>query len=639
MKAVFKSLIKYFPKEKRNRPPIELNVITLAFKGDLEKKFQEDYFKSSITLLRISFFLGMVYYSAFALLDLMVMPEVKTQLFIVRFLIVCPVILLVFILSFTKNFHKWWQLGAVIATLIAGVGIVVMTVITPELGRNHYYPGAMLVLFYCYMLIRLRFVYANLSGWLIFISYVISILVFPGVDTRVAYINIFFLASANILGMFGGYTLEFYLRRDFYYRYLLGQERLKVEKANEVLEDKVREKTQSLEKDIQRRNLVEKELIVAKEKAEESDHLKSAFLANMSHEIRTPMNGILGFAELLSDPALDGEQQQEYVSIIQSSGKRMLNTVNNLMDISRIETGLLEPVLEKIDVVREMENLNNFFKAEANKKGLELIFKREKTPHELIIQTDRSFFESILTNLLKNAVKYTKEGIIEFGLKICEHWLEFYVSDTGIGIPSNRQEAIFERFVQADIFDKEVFEGSGLGLSISKAYVEMLGGKIWLNSVEKKGSVFYFTLPLGKDENYTLPDNLTEMKETMDFNMKKLNILVAEDDVTSLMVLQNMLADKYNNLYSVSTGKEAVEFLRTNKNIDVVLMDIKMPVMDGYDATRMIREFNKEVVIIAQTAYALKGDRDKAINAGCNEYISKPVKKDILLSMIEKLLS
>ncbi len=500
VKTVRKSLGKFFPKTQQNSPPLKLNFFTLAFSGELESRFQEDYFNSSIGLLRTSFLLGILYYTFFAFLDSMVLPEVKTQLFIVRFLIVCPVIFLIFILSFTKNFSKWWQLGAIIATLTAGVGIVVMTVISPELGRNHYYPGAMLVLFYCYMLIRLRFVWASLSGWLIFLSYVLSTLLFPGIDSKVAYINLFFLASANVLGMFGGYALEYYTRRDFYYRYLLRQEGLKVEKANEILEQKVKEKTRSLQQDIQRRKQVEQELINAKEKAEESDRLKSAFLANMSHEIRTPMNGILGFTDLLSEPGLTGKQQQKYIGIIQKSGERMLNTVNDLVDISRIETGLVVPDIAELDVAKELENLYNFFRPEAEKKGLQLILNRNNLPGQLYIQSDLSFFQSILTNLLKNAVKYTPEGKIEFGLRALENYLEFYVKDTGIGIPPDRQVAIFDRFVQADIKDTRAFEGTGLGLSITKAYLEMLGGNIWLESLEGKGSVFYFNLPIERNE-------------------------------------------------------------------------------------------------------------------------------------------
>ncbi len=639
LKSIQESLRKFFPKAKQNRPPLDLSIVTLAFPGELERKFKVDYYESSIRLLRISFLLGIIYYAAFALLDSMVLPEVKTQLFIVRFLIVVPVLFLVFILSFTRNFYRWWQFGAVIATLTAGVGIVVMTIISPELGRNHYYPGAMLVLFYCYMLIKLRFIWASLSGWLIFLSYVLSTLLFPGVDANVVYINFFFLASANILGMFGGYALEYYTRRDFYYRYLLRQERVKVEEVNEMLEQKVKEKTRSLEEDIQRRKCIEKELTFAKEKAEESDRLKSAFLANMSHEIRTPMNGILGFTYLLSEPGLKDDEQQKYIDIIQKSGKRMLNTVNDLMDISRIETGLVVPDLKQVDVIHEMDNLYNFFKPEAEQKGLKLILNRTELPLHLQIQTDPSLFESVLTNLLKNAIKYTPEGYVEFGLKTQENWLEFYVKDSGIGIPANRQEAVFDRFVQADIFDVKVYEGSGLGLSITRAYVEMLGGKIWLNSTEGRGSSFFFTMPFknGKEDAF-INENAALDKNISSFT-KKPNLLIVEDDASARFFLEQVLRDKCKSIHSAASGMEAVEIARTDQNIDLILMDIKMPEMNGYEATRLIRSFNHEVVIIAQTAYALEGDRQKALEAGCNDYISKPINKKTLFTIISKNLN
>ena len=479
-----------------SRPGMDLNIFTLAFGDELEQKFRQDYFQSSVRLLRYSFFLGIIYYSSFAFLDVVALPEVKRELFIIRFYVVIPVILAVFLLSFTKGFHRWWQFAAFIATTIAGFGIVVMTVISPELGRHHYYPGVMLVLFYCYMLIKLRFVWASLAGWLIIIAYLVSTILFPGVDLDVARINLFFLVSANILGMFGGYALEFYARKDFFNRYLLKKESEKVEEANEKLEEKVREKTRSLKEDIQRRKLIEKELIDAKNRAEESDRLKSAFLANMSHEIRTPMNGILGFTELLSEPDLTGEQQKKYVEIIQKSGDRMLNTVNDLIDISRIETEQVQPAMKTVDVIREFQNFFAFFQKEAKDKDLQLFLDSKDLPEKLVLQTDPSLFESIMTNLLKNAIKYTSKGFIRFGAKLNENHVEFYVSDTGIGIPEERQDAIFDRFVQADIQDTKAFEGSGLGLSITKAYVELLGGSIWLRSEINSGSTFYFTHPL-----------------------------------------------------------------------------------------------------------------------------------------------
>lgn len=245
-----------------------------------------------------------------------------------------------------------------------------------------------------------------------------------------------------------------------------------------------------------------KELIRARDKAKESDRLKSAFLANMSHEIRTPMNGIMGFANLLENPELNTDKQQKYLKIIQQNGQRMINTINDIIDISKIEAGQMKVHISEIDLSVKFEDLFNFFKPEADKKALYFSLKNSLSKKNCIINSDPGKIDSILSNLIKNAIKFSNTGSIEFGASIhsetnelADMAIEFYVKDTGIGIPLERQEFIFDRFVQADIEDKAAHEGSGLGLSIAKAYTEMLGGKIWLESVEGKGSVFYFTIP------------------------------------------------------------------------------------------------------------------------------------------------
>ena len=270
--------------------------------------------------------------------------------------------------------------------------------------------------------------------------------------------------------------------------------------------------------DITERKKLILDLITAKEHAEESDRLKSAFLANMSHEIRTPMNGILGFTGLLKEPKLTGEEQQEYISIIEKSGARMLNIINDIVDISKIEAGLMEVNVKESNVNEQIEYIYTFFKPEVEGKGMQLFFKNSLPLKEAIVKTDREKIYAILTNLVKNAIKYTNEGSIEFGYNLVEPLhatalLEFFVKDTGIGIPKDRQEAVFDRFVQADIGNKRAFQGAGLGLSISKAYVEMLGGKIWVESEEGKGSIFYFTIPYNSEpkeknviQNVVLPE-------------------------------------------------------------------------------------------------------------------------------------
>jgi len=246
-------------------------------------------------------------------------------------------------------------------------------------------------------------------------------------------------------------------------------------------------------------NIHMRTLYLAKEKAEESERLKSAFLANMSHEIRTPMNGILGFVGLLKEPRLTGEEQLEYIGIIEKSGVRLLNIINDIVDISKIEAGQMVVNIQETNINEQIEYIYTFFQPEFERKGLQLSFKNALSSKEAVIKTDREKIYAILINLVKNAIKYTNEGAIEFGYKLKTEnsfpVLEFFIKDTGIGVPIDRQEAIFERFIQADISDKMALQGAGLGLSISKAYVEMLGGNIRVESEPGKGSAFYFTIP------------------------------------------------------------------------------------------------------------------------------------------------
>jgi signal transduction histidine kinase len=383
-----------------------------------------------------------------------------------------------------------------------------------------------------------------------------------------------------------------------------------------------------------------KELTIAKVKAEESDQLKSAFLANMSHEIRTPMNGILGFAELLKDDSTTPETRREYLDIITKSGRHLLSVINDIIDISKIEAGLMTIEKRRCDLNQVFSDIYLFFKKhnEVNRKKIDIKLKLQLSNEASICHSDPNRLAQILNNLLGNAVKFTLSGTIEIGYKLADaNSILIYVSDTGIGIPKDKLVRIFERFIQADNTNARKFEGTGLGLAISKALVELLGGSIWVESELNKGSVFYVRLPFVPVETGGI-----EIQEIVDEDyipdFKGKSVLVTEDVEENYKFFAALLAKTNATVLWAKNGREAVDLVDSNIKIDIILMDLRMPVMNGYEATRAIKRKRKDLPIIAQTAYSLDGDRTKSIDAGCDEYIAKPIEIQHLYRLMEQFL-
>jgi signal transduction histidine kinase len=387
------------------------------------------------------------------------------------------------------------------------------------------------------------------------------------------------------------------------------------------------------------------DLIAAKEKAEQSDKLKSAFLANFSHEIRTPMNAIMGFSYLLNEDERTNEEKKEFIDIILSNSKHLLNLINEIIDISRIEAGelILDMKASNLgqiitDVVTQYEDQ----KALIKKANIKLFLGAELKNTSLSIKTDPIKLRQILVNLLENALKFTEEGFIEFGFSIKQYegndFVVIYVKDTGIGINDDAKSFIFERFRKVEnIGADKLYRGAGLGLAISKRLVELLGGKIWVESELNKGSVFYFTLPYNKDESSfeSVSDSRPDFNG-ISYNWNDKIILVAEDEPTNYKYIENVLSKTRIGLLWAKNGLETCEYLKKRCDIDIVLMDIRMPIMDGYEATKRIKQINGKVPIIAQTAYALDYEKEEILKAGCDDYIAKPYSDSELLTMINR---
>ena len=390
-------------------------------------------------------------------------------------------------------------------------------------------------------------------------------------------------------------------------------------------------------KDVSDLMKIENELKEARDRAEQSDRLKTSFLANMSHEIRTPMNGIIGFANLMRDPGLEEDKKDLFLKHIDQSSNQLLHIIDDIIDISKIESGQLKisnkPV--RINLVLDEIYSSFFHRIRGDAPGQKLVdfrLKKGDDSNDFTLVTDDFRLRQVFNNLIGNAIKFTREGHITFGYNLKDHrHVEFFVSDSGIGIPHNKTRIIFDRFGQVNPEHTLQPAGTGLGLPISKSLINLMGGEMWVESEVNKGSTFYFTLPLvveGPVEEPRIPfSNKT-------YNWSNRHILVAEDEELNWFFIKEMLRQAGATVHRALNGQEVVE-QASKLSPDAILMDIKMPELNGIDAARKIREFNKKVPIIAQSAFVMTEEKEESLRAGCNHFVNKPLDRTTIMELLD----
>lgn len=580
-----------------------------------KNKFIKNNSRLSVPMIRTGLISALIIYSIFGFLDPFMYFNNYKGIWLIRFAIVIPAILITYIYSYSKNFQKHADPILKVLLLLGEFGILAMIYISKPGEGSHlgYYAGLLLVILWAGFIFRFSLKETAFYFISILILYNLIVILkqniflydYHSFEFGMYIGNNFFLSSAGILTIIGTNYLNKYHDELVIKNKLLNEE--------------------------------SKELIFAKNKAEESDRLKTAFLANMSHEIRTPMNGIIGFSEMYLDKSVSFEEREQFAKIVIDSSQQLLRIVNDILDLSKIETNQILIKKETRDIFEIIHTTEKIFERKCKLKEIEFL---TKYPNKLkcLVHTDHVRLSQIINNLLDNAIKFTHKGFIEFGFSETAGGVIFHVKDSGIGIPKEYQKIIFDRFRQIETSQSKKYGGTGLGLSICKHLTYKLGGQLWINSEENKGADFFLSIPYGDVDEYKQSINKINYKDSRLIGEDKKYIIVAEDDQSNFLYIETLLENENIVIHHATNGQEAISYFKENKNIDLILMDIKMPILNGIDAMREIKKLDKTVPIIAQTAFAMAEDKTKMFEFGFDDYIAKPIESKILFKLLNRHL-
>ena len=625
-----------------------MNPFTLTFRNSMEARFLHFYRLITLRDGRLAWFAGIFLYALFGFHDIFYFPENRWTLLTIRFLMVMPSLGIILGLTYTKNAYRFGQALIAAAILICGLGLIFSTSFMPVNHQTTPIPGLILVFMFAFAFTRARFLVATASVLLLLIAFDLHAFLFNRNSASEVMECNFYLVAAIMLGFTASYMIEFFERRNFYFTHLLKQEKQLTENANLLLEKRIHERTEilnlinkHLHDEIQQKSRIEDELLVAKEEAEKANRMKSMYLANMSHEIRSPMNGILGFAQLLKQNNLSEEKRNEFVDIINDNGKLLLNLIEDIIDLAKIEAGQLKlnfSLFSVADMLTRMHQTYSLNKSLRRKDKVDLRLRLPEVADQIRLFSDEKRIEQVISNLLDNALKFTESGYVELGLLKKEGKLIFYVKDSGIGLDGNQLEGIFNRFDQGGISTIK-YGGAGLGLTICKGIAELLHGSMQVESEPDMGSTFSMAIPLESSARGIMDDKGSEAATAAHPWLGK-TVLVAEDEEVNYVLISEILKETQVSIIHARNGLEALKIVNDPETpVDLVLMDIKMPEMNGYETISSIRKVNREIPIIAQSAYAMNEEIAKCLNLGCNDYITKPIDSGSFISCLGKYLN